>query len=399
MKNLAFYIISFLLLSVFFNSCKPDEPEELDTISITQNISENTTWETGKTYILARRIAVLSGVTLTIEPGAIIKGQAGTGSNATALIISRGAKIHAEGTASKPIIFTSVADEIEPGMIASPNMDVELNGLWGGLIILGNAPISASSESVQIEGIPASDQNGLYGGNNDSDNSGILKYVSIRHGGANIGEGNEINGLTLGGVGSGTIIENIEIVSNQDDGIEIFGGTVNVKNILVWNCADDGIDTDQAWSGTLDNFIVICGPNTDHSLEIDGPEGSLMAGHIVKNGTIKGHSDAQLGDFRSGARGTFENIYFFNFTNPETNGGRGDLCLSGDETINNFTNGILSFNNLEITPDEGTSLSVIFKNGVDAYATSVILHNNSVGVDKSKFDFSWAHQNGELADF
>ena len=110
---------------------------------------------------------------------------------------------------------------------------------------------------VQIEGIPSSDANGLYGGNNDEDNSGVMTYISIRHGGANIGEGNEINGLTLGCVGSGTVISNIEVVANQDDGIEWFGGTVNVSNAVVWNAGDDAIDTDQAWAGTLDNFVVV----------------------------------------------------------------------------------------------------------------------------------------------
>jgi len=136
-----------------------------------------------------------------------------------------------------------------------------LKVLWGGILILGNAKGSFAGgvTEVQIEGIPASDTNGLYGGSNDADNSGVLKYISIRHGGANIGEGNEINGLTLGGVGSGTVIENIEVVANQDDGIEWFGGTVSVKNALVWNSGDDAVDTDQAWAGTLDNFIVICG--------------------------------------------------------------------------------------------------------------------------------------------
>ncbi len=213
----------------------------------------------------------LSGVTLTIEPGVIIKGEAGTGPNATALLIARGATLMAEGTASEPIIFTSVADEIEPGDIASPNLDPTLNGLWGGLIVLGHAPISADAASVQIEGIPASDQNGLYGGADPADNSGVLKYISIRHGGANIGEGNEINGLTLGGVGSGTVIENIEIVSNQDNEIEWFGGTVSVSNVVVWNTGDDAIDTDQAWSGTLDNFAII-NPG-DECFELDGGEG------------------------------------------------------------------------------------------------------------------------------
>lgn len=401
MKKVFSLILVFASLIYVMNSCKPKDPEEEPetTVVISQNITQNTTWETGKTYILAGRISVVSGVTLTIQPGVVVKGQAGTGANATALIIARGAQIIAEGTATQPIIFTSIADEIEPGMIASPNMDPNMSGLWGGLIILGNAPISAAAASVQIEGIPASDQNGLYGGNNPDDNSGVLKYISIRHGGANIGEGNEINGLTLGGVGRGTVVENIEIVSNQDDGIEIFGGTVNVKNVLVWNVEDDGIDTDQGWSGTLDNFIVICGPNTDHALEIDGPEGSLMAAHTVKNGSIKGHHNSELGDFRDGARGTFENIYFFGFTDPESSEGRGDLSLSGTQTLENFANGILTFNNLQITPAEGVELSAIFKNGVAQYATSVALKANTVGADKSKFTFTWANQNSELVDF
>ena len=197
-------------------------PAENEVV-VTENVTANTTWTADKIWILGSRIAVTSGVTLTIEPGTIIKGQAGTGANATALIIARGAKINAVGTAAAPIIFTSIADEIQPGQIASPNLDPTLSGLWGGLMIMGNAPISADAASVQIEGIPASDPNGLYGGSDAADNSGVVKFISIRHGGANIGEGNEINGLTLGGVGNGTVIENVEVVANQDDGIEFFG--------------------------------------------------------------------------------------------------------------------------------------------------------------------------------
>src|SRR5690606_31546447 len=156
---------------------------------VTANITSNTTWKSNKIYILKSRIAVTNGATLTIEPGTIIKGEAGTGANATALIIARGAKLNADVTANQPIIFTSIADEITHGQIASPNLDPTMNGLWGGLIILGNAPISADAQTAQIEGIPASDPNGLYGGSNANDNSGVIKYVSVRHGGANIGEG------------------------------------------------------------------------------------------------------------------------------------------------------------------------------------------------------------------
>ncbi|KAF5063552.1 hypothetical protein DSECCO2_293260 [anaerobic digester metagenome] len=363
------------------------------------NITANTTWETGKVYILKSRIAVVSGVTLTIKPGVVVKGEAGTGANATALIIARGAQIKAEGTADQPIIFTSIADELMPGQVASPNLDPTLNGLWGGLLVLGNAPISASAASVQIEGIPPSDQNGLYGGSDPSDNSGIIKFVSIRHGGANIGEGNEINGLTLGGVGAGTVIENVEVIANQDDGIEFFGGTVNVKNAIVWNVGDDAIDTDQAWAGTLDNFIVICGDDTDHALEIDGPEGSLLAANTVKNGSLKGSPAAELGDFRDGARGTFSNLYFFGFPDPAADG-RGDLSLSGDKTLASFAEGHLVFQNLQVTLPEAVELTSVFKNGTLPFASSVAAGANTVGATKSAFaGWSWAEVAGELSDF
>lgn len=301
MKKVSLFLIAALTAVSFsmITSCDGTETNvdglQVTGILVEENITENTTWEKGNVYVLGGRIAVVDGVTLTIEPGVIVKGQAGTGVNATALLVARGATIDAEGTADLPIIFTSVADEIEPedldaGNFASPNLDPDINGLWGGVIVLGKATISASNDNdediseIQIEGIPTSDPNGLYGGSLDTDNSGILKYISIRHGGANIGSGNEINGLSLGGVGSGTTIENIEVVANQDDGIEWFGGTVNVKNVVVWNVGDDGIDTDQSWAGTLDNFFVIT--VAGHAFELDGPEGSYEAGHTIKNGTV-----------------------------------------------------------------------------------------------------------------
>ena len=383
---------------------------EPTSFRITGNITTNTTWVTGKTYILGSRIAVTSGAKLTIQKGVIVKGEAGTGANATALIIARGGQIDAQGTAAEPIIFTSVADEIAPGQIASPNLEPTLEGLWGGLIVLGKAKGSfkADASEIHIEGIPASDTNGLYGGTNDADNSGIIKFISIRHGGANIGEGNEINGLTLGGVGSGTVIENVEVVANQDDGIEWFGGTVSVKNALVWNSGDDGMDTDQAWAGTLDNFIVICGKNTDHALEIDGPEGAYNAGHTLKNGSVKGitvsgsYTKSEMGDFRDGARGTFENIYFFNFPAPadDSNAGRGDFSLSGDKTLATFADGSLKFSKLEATLKEGVTVATAFKNGTAVHATAVDLKANTVGATNSAFTgWTWADKAGELADF
>jgi len=352
-------------------------------ISVSANISANTTWETGKVYILETRIAVLSGVTLTIQPGVVIKGEAGTGSNATALIIARGAKIQAIGTATSPIIFTSISDNILPGQIASPNLASDLDGLWGGLIVLGNAPIAAAASPKQIEGIPASDQNGLYGGTDAADNSGTIKYVSIRHGGANIGEGNEINGLTLGGVGSATVIENIEIIANQDDGIEWFGGSVNVKNAIVWNAGDDAIDTDQAWSGTLDNFIVI--NPFDKCFELDGPEGATNAAkHIIKNGNVKAVNAVSLVDIDNANNSAdsyldFMNIYFYNVKKPQV-----------FDALPKFASYPYTFTDFQITLPASTTILDFFLLGSDVYATAVALNANTKGADKTKFAATWS---------
>lgn len=418
MKKLIIPILALSGLVLSLQSCKKDscdgvtcptgqvcvdgtcvDQSQGGEVIISANITENTTWTKDKIYILAGRIAVLDGVTLTIEPGTIIKGQAGSGPNATALLIARGGILIAEGTAQEPIIFTSVADEIQPGQIASPNLDPDFQGLWGGLIILGKAPCSFAGgvTELAIEGIPASDPNGLYGGNDPDDYSGIIKYVSIRHGGANIGDGNEINGLTLGGVGAATIIEYIEVVANADDGIEWFGGTVSVNHAVVWNVGDDALDTDQAWAGTMDNFVVLCGSNTDHALEVDGPEGTFLAAHTIKNGTVKGSSVAELGDFRDGARATIENIYFFNFPAPSESEGRGDLSLSGTATQDNFANGILVFNNLQVTLPANATITEVFRNGTDVHATTKALGQNTVGADLTKFaGWSWAAVSGQL---
>jgi hypothetical protein len=328
MKHLKFLALWFFGATILFTSCKKDEEvEETPTPEATPgHITSNVTWSPDSIYRLSGRIVVTNGVTLTIEAGTIIKGETGIGAEASALIIARGGKIIAEGTAENPIIFTTVDDEIdysdlEAGNFGSPNLTADQNGRWGGLIILGKAPISASASEVQIEGIPTSEVNGLYGGNNPNDNSGVLRYVSIRHGGTDIGNGNEINGLTLGGVGSGTFIDNIEVVANQDDGIEWFGGTVDVSNVVVWKSGDDAIDTDQAWSGTLTNFVVV--NPAGNCLELDGPEGTLQGTHTIERGSIKADACGkliQLDAITSGANQpsavNLNNLFFTSITAP-----------------------------------------------------------------------------------
>ena len=171
---------------------------------------------------------------------------------------------------------------------------------------------------------------------------------------------------------------------------------------MIWNSGDDAVDTDQAWAGTLDNFIVICGVNTDHALEIDGPEGTYNAAHTVKNGSVKGHPSSEFADFRAGARGTFENIYFFNFPAPSANNnaGRGDLSLSGDATIANFSNGVLKFTKLEATLADGVTIQQAFRNGTDVHAATVAIRANTVGANKAAFTgWTWAAAANALADF
>ncbi len=380
--------------SLTLTSCNDDDeevtptpPPPTNSFEVSENITTNTTWETGNTYILTNRIAVTSGNTLIIEPGVVIKGQAGTGANATALIIARGAKIDAQGSETQPIIFTTVADEIEPGQISSPNLDPDLNGLWGGLIILGNAPISADANAVQIEGIPPSDQNGLYGGNNPSDNSGTLRYVSIRHGGSNIGEGNEINGLTLGGVGNGTTIEYVEIVANQDDGIEWFGGNVNVTNALVWNAGDDAIDTDQSWGGTLDNFIVVNAG--DECFELDGPEGSFEDEHTIINGTVYAGGADGLVDLDDNSRVTMNNIYFFGLAENQ----------DFDQLPVEANGGYGVFADFQATIPVDQTIADFFVGGSDVFVTNVAENQNTVGADPTKFTgWTWASASGALTD-
>ncbi len=359
--------------------------ESYPTISVAENIDENTTWETGKIYILEGRITVLDGAILTIQPGVIIKGREGSDANATALMIARGGKLNAVGTSISPIIFTSVADEIVPGEIESPNLEPTVNGLWGGVIVLGKAPISAEAVAMQIEGIPPSDLNGLYGGNDETDNSGTLKYISIRHGGANIGEGNEINGLTLGGVGSGTVIENIEIVSNQDDGIEWFGGTVELKNVVVWNTGDDAIDTDQSWGGTIDNIIIV-NPG-DECFELDGPEGIMVAKHTITNASAYAGDAQGLVDLDPNSNVDMDNIYFFGLK-------------AGQDFDELPTDYVCTFTDFEVTLPAGTAVTDFFKGGSDQFTIAVAAGANTVGADVSAFrNWSWAEVSGALDDF
>ena len=414
MKKTIFTLSAIVALA--FTGCMQDEAPPIledpgnsgtvgnNTVSVSGMISESTTWTNDNIYVLNQKVVVPSGVVLTIQAGTIIKGTEGTGSLASALIIAQGGKLNAVGTATEPIIFTSINDNIEVGQTAGTNLNETNSGLWGGLIVLGYAPSSFSGDVdvVQIEGIPADDTFGLYGGEDATDNSGVYQYISIRHGGALIGEGNEINGLTLGGVGSGTVIENIEVVANVDDGIEFFGGTVNATNLLVWAQGDDAIDIDQGYSGIIDNAIVILGANSDHAFEIDGPEGTATGSFTLRNSTIVGNAVTENGeyaDYRSKAMGRTENIYAYGFKSSS------DVELDNDGVATNYNDGLLTFGAWEIVLPTGVSeVTDIFVNkaatvdvsGFGSTATAVSAGASTVGATTSLLSWTYANTKAEL---
>ena len=348
-------VIEYVIVTETVTETNTDEVDPFADSTLEGNITEDKTLDASKIWLIKGRVSVTDGTTLTIPAGTIIKAASGTGADASTLIVARGGKMIANGTADNPIIMTAAADNIEVGGTypeSGPALNVDTRGLWGGLLILGKAPCSFKSDvtELQIEGIPTSDTNGLYGGSVADDNSGSFQYISIRHGGAEIGEGNEINGLTLGGVGSGTTVNQIEVLGNVDDGIEFFGGTVKATNLLVWGQGDDAIDVDQGYAGTIDGALVVLTAASDHGFEIDGPEGSAPGRFTLKNATVIGATDdcdaegvdGEMADFRKGATGDILNILFKDFA-----GGK-DVELDASADASTYTAGTLTFVNIDI---------------------------------------------------
>lgn len=301
--------------------CPPVSARTTVNISTLLNANDeftatNQVFTCDKIYILDRKAYVDSTKTLTIQPGTIIKGgpsPTGQPADATALIVERGAKIFAQGTASCPIVFTASADPMD-GTYSYTN-----RGQWGGVVILGNATnnhnLTTSTAAFggtctgsgcngtgigkgYIEGFNAADARNQYGGGttpNDDDNSGIMTYVSIRHAGAILAVGNELNGLSLGSVGRGTKLENIEIVSCDDDAIEFFGGTVNLKYASVLYSNDDMFDWDNGYSGKMQFLFGVQADSTvtttaDNGFEADSDDKKSgaypKANPIIYNATL-----------------------------------------------------------------------------------------------------------------
>ena len=340
MKNKIYPLIASSL--IFIVSCEKDPEIIYETITVTETetvqvqpptpdtqtvggggiyfIDDSQTWTNDRIWIMNGKVVVRNGGTLTIQEGTIIKAEDGQGTDATALVIARGGTLTANGTAESPIVFTDKADQLSYSNTdrISPNRVATDTGKWGGLIILGQATVGEDGGEDDIEGIATGYEWTKYGGSLDTDSSGTINYISIRHSGTALGNGDEIQGLTLGGVGSGTNVTNIEIVGSDDDGIEIFGGTVNVTNLTIWAQSDDAVDLDEGYAGTIDNVAVQMKASGDNIFEIDGTEDSTDerdGQFTVKNVTfigVAGNTEKtdQLGHWKSDATGTTENVLY-----------------------------------------------------------------------------------------
>jgi uncharacterized repeat protein (TIGR01451 family) len=223
-----------------------------DATVLEGEISSNVTLTSDKKWLLRGFVYVVDGGVLNIEPGTLIIGEKSTKGT---LIVERGGKINAEGTAKHPIIFSS---QMDPGQRS--------NGDWGGILLCGKAPINVNNTlnggtavggEAQLEGGPRS----KYGGNNPSDSSGVLRYVRIEFPGIALSPNNETNGLTLAGVGNRTVVDNIHVSYGGDDAFEWFGGTVNAKHLIGQATLDDCWDTDFGWSGMVQFGVSISDPN------------------------------------------------------------------------------------------------------------------------------------------
>jgi len=217
-------------------------------VVVTDSIRTNTTWTSNNVYKLSGLIYVTNGAILTIQPGTLIQGTAGTNAS---LVITRGSKINAIGTATNPIVFTSSRDT-----------GLRAKGDWGGIILLGRSTLNSTTGIANIEGIATSSVT-TFGGStspDDNDNSGNLKYVRIEFGGYIFDTDKEINGLTLGAIGRNTVIDYVQCSYINDDAFEWFGGTVNCSHLVAFKCVDDNFDTDNGFSGSVQFALGVRDP-------------------------------------------------------------------------------------------------------------------------------------------
>lgn len=346
-------------------------------IKLAGTYTENLTLDAVNTYVLNGSLIMASGTTLTIPAGMTIKAEA-TGANVY-IAISQGAKIIANGTANEPIVLTSAASNPAAGD-------------WGGLIVLGKAPINSvvagGTSTSEIASLP-------YGGSDANDDSGSIQYLRVEYSGGAADGQSENNGLSFYGVGKGTLVQYVESFEGKDDGFEFFGGTVNVSYIYSINNQDDSIDWTEGYSGTITHAYVKHGPDHDKAFECDGynTDFSNSAGYFSKpninNVTIIGQGNTTGTEairLRAGTQGIFNNILIQGFEEGfDLDGDAGDNptgagVVSGDLNVTNVT-----FTNVttKVKNDTGFSFNIdgdFIKSG----------DGNATGTDFATWGAGWS---------
>jgi hypothetical protein len=341
------------------------------------------TWTAQNEYVLTNYTYVVSGATLRIEPGTVIRGTKGeeiiSGGTTNyvgvgVLYVTQGAKIYAEGTPTRPIIFTADTDDLSDPEDLLPTDRAQ----WGGVVLLGRARINfavdaagdAANPKYEVyEGLEDVEINGQrvhrYGGNDDDDNSGVLRYVSIRHGGSKLRPDKEINGLSMGAVGRGTTVEYIEVLAIADDGFEFFGGTVNTRYLVSAFCDDDTFDTDMGYSGknqfwfgiqsndARDEGGELNGEPNERNSGSDGDPAQPISTFTVYNATLLGAGVDSPGatsgndtfTIRRKSRTQWYNSVFHDFMGQPFNGGgpvSGAMPMLADNLWGSFRNPVFT---------------------------------------------------------
>jgi len=318
------------------------------TLTITGNITSNTTWNTGQVVLLSSQCFIKNNSVLTIQPGVVVLGD--KNAVGAGIFVTKGSQLVANGTVTAPIVFTS---NQAPGNRSG--------GDWGGIILLGKANNNTPGGINNIEGLPisADTEYGVASGADDNDNSGSLRYVRIEFAGYAYQQDKEINTLTMGAVGRGTTLEYIQASFGLDDGFEWFGGTVNAKYLVSFRCLDDDFDTDFGYSGNVQFGLVVRDPNladnpsisTSECFESDNnatgtsstPKTSALFSNITAIGPLRGVvSGTYAAGYRRGARirrnselKIFNSIFMDNAT-------RG-VFIDGSACETNANNGTLKF--------------------------------------------------------
>ena len=359
------------LMAAGLSSCNnngKDPVPDPDDYTLGGRLTEDLTLKQGETYMLESSLQVVAPATLTIEPGVTIIADESAGSdNIIYILIEQGARIMAEGTASEPIVMTS--ENKEPGA-------------WGGLHICGKAHTNAEGETTSEIG------NAPYGGNEDNDDSGVLKYIRIEYSGLALDSEHEANGISLYGVGAGTQISYIYVVDGSDDGIEFFGGSADIDHCVVENCTDDSYDWTEGWDGSAEYIIAYqsvaecdclmeCDNNGDNNDATPVANPTIRYATFIGNNSTENHRGLRLRE------GTYVNL-----SNALVCGKPDPITLDTPQTVASFDNGKSSISNTvivgELLNEEGAG-----------YDNAAFLADGNSSVEEMSFTGKYVGMIGE----